>query len=149
MPDTPISCKAHWITVFSIVEMTLGLLIPCMPAIATVFRRGVPSAGSKVTEYANKLGSHRKKQRESFGRVAANAGVAVTHGVGTYIEIGELESAALRQDSHESEARCGSPLNLGPHQILKTTEFEVRPASRRDVSEMEMPRPSWDGSRWV
>lgn len=129
------------------VEMTLGLLIPCLPAIATLCRGVVSPMASRIAEQAHSIINHRDAEARNLVQMNTGAHTPATNGEGSYRESKGLQPT--RQASHGSDADFGALLGLGPHQILKTTEFEIRPSTSGDLREVSVARPEWDGSAWV
>ena len=127
--------------------MTLGLLIPSMPAIATLWRGVVPPIASRVAEQAHSIINHRDTDEGNLLQMSSGSQASRTHGENS--DKGSKESHPTRSGSDAIDTDLGALLGLGPHQILKTTEFEVRPSTSREMRDTLTSRPDWDGKAWV
>ena len=109
----------------SVLEMTMGLLIPCVPAVAVLLRRCRPWVKSKMKDLKKRVSRHKDAHCSGSRRVVINSSSWETRTSGPYITISEPMSAVIRGGSHDdAEAQ-----RLGSRDILRTTEFMVRPSS--------------------
>ena len=126
------------------VEMMVGLLIPCMPAVAVLYRRIKPQVTLKIGPLAS------NSQR---GDPPDNAWKALVSGEELpYTEISEpgplstsQRLACPIQHRHEST----DPSDPKTLEIWKTTEFTVRPSSDAESKKLRTTRPDWENDAWI
>ncbi|MCJ1333205.1 hypothetical protein MMC10_009899 [Thelotrema lepadinum] len=109
----------------TVLEMTMGLLIPCVPAVAVLLRRCRPWAESKIKNLKKRFARRKEADYSVSTRAIAGSNSWETRASGPYMTISEPMSAVIRGGSHgDVEAQ-----RLGSRDILRTTEVVVRPSS--------------------
>ena len=110
----------------SICEMSLGILIPCVPAVAAMLKRYRPLVEAKITNIRRIFTKSKDSQYSVSTRAISGSNSWERRISGPYVAISEPMSAVIRGGRHSDDLEAQT---FGSRNILFTTEVIVRPSS--------------------